>query len=106
MNNRVYQTYHPYLVTNMDKSIVFTDSRGAHLRSYLDETPLNNAGVYGFSGARLTEIVLRSMEYIYRYRPKLIIYLGGVNDTTTMIPTTRMIHPRFRSDSELCEHFS
>lgn len=81
---------------NMDKSIVFADSRGAHLRAYLDEIPLDNVGVYHFPGARLTEIVLRAMEYI----------LGRVNDTTSMNPISRKIQPRFRNNPELCEHFT
>lgn len=91
---------------NMDKTIVFTDSRGAHLRTYLDEIPLNNVGVYYFYGARLTEIVLRAMEYIYRFRPKLVIFLGGINDTTSMNPISRKIQPRFRNHPEMCEHFT
>lgn len=72
-----------YFCFIMDKTIAFSDSRGAQLRSYLNKIPLNNAGVYYFYGAKLSEIVLRAMEYIYRFRPKLVIFLGGVNDTST-----------------------
>lgn len=81
-------------------------SRGAYLRNYLDEIPLDNAGVFSYHGARLMDIVLRGMEHLYRHHPKLVIILGGVNDTTCMNPITRKIQPRFRSNSELCEHFA
>lgn len=93
------------LVFNMETA-VFTDSRGVNLHTYLGEISADNVRVFYFSGARLTDIVLRSMEYILRYRPKLVIYLGGVNDTTSLNQFTRKLKPRFRNVMELCEHFT
>lgn len=75
-------------------TLVFTDSRGSHLQDYLNELSAVNTRVFYFSGARL------------RHRPKLVIYLGWVNNTTTLNPFTRKIRPRFRLVAELCEHFT
>lgn len=87
-------------------TFVFTDSRGLHLQSYLNEMTSDPIRVFHYSGARLNDIVLRSVEHLLRHRPKLVIYLGGVNDTTTINPITRKIRPRFRNVHELCEHFT
>lgn len=79
------------------------DSRGTRLGSQLYEA---NILVFSFPGAKLTEVVLRSVAHIYQHRPAQVIYLAGINDLTTMNMVTRKISLRFRVQNEFLEHLS
>lgn len=62
--------------------------------------------VYSFPGAKLTEVIFRSIASIYQHRPRQVIYLAGINDLTTMNPFTRKISLRFRIQDEFLEHLN
>lgn len=76
-------------------TLVFADSRGARLNAQLTQCNEPNIKVYSYPGAKLTEVVLRSMSYIYGSKPSLVIYLAGINDLTVLNPITRKVSLRF-----------
>lgn len=89
---------------NSEKSIIFTDSRGLGLRYALDEKGLNNIGVFSYCGSNLNEIALRSMKEIYRHKPKLVIYMGGIVDLTKKDPTTKALSIRYTNSAKMVDH--
>lgn len=90
----------------MDRSIIFTDSRGLALRSYLDEKEWNNIGVFTYAGCRLSDIGIRSMKEITRYRPKLVIYMGGIVDLTKKNHVTKALSVRYENSAKMVEEFT
>lgn len=90
----------------MALTLVFADSRGTRLGPQFDCLHVEGILVYSFPGAKLTEVVLRSMAYIYQHRPSQVIYLAGINDLTMMNMITRRISLRFRIQDEFLEHLT
>lgn len=90
----------------MALTMVFADSRGTRLGPQLERLHAGNILVYSFPGAKLTEVVLRSTAFIYQHRPAQVVYLAGINDLTSMNPTTRRITLRFRIQNEFLEHLT
>lgn len=87
-------------------TLVFADNRGVRLNTQLIECNEPNIRVYSYPGAKLTEVVLRSMSHIYGCKPSLIIYMAGINDLTVLNPITRKVSLRFRHLEEFVEHLS
>lgn len=65
-----------------------------------------NIRVFSYPGAKLTEVVLRSMHHVYDFKPTTIIYMAGINDISVLNPITRKVSLRFRHLEELMEHLS
>lgn len=85
-------------------TIVFADSRGARLNMQLANCNEPDLRVLFYPGAKLTEVVLRSMSSIYAVKPNQIIYLAGINDLTVLNQITRKVSLRFRHLDEFLEH--
>lgn len=56
--------------------------------------------VHAYPGARLAKLILKSVQVIYASKPKLVVYLGGVNDLTQIDATTRRVSLRFPNTSK------
>lgn len=104
----IYKVHHCKLQVcdEMDRSIIFTDSRGMGLRPYLDEKALDNIGVFTYPGCKLSEIAVRSMKEITSYRPKLVIYMGGIVDLTKKNPVTKTLYVRHNNISKMTEEMN
>lgn len=88
-------------------TLVFADSRGSRLGIQLERLHgANDIIVFSFPGAKLTEVILRSVAHIYHHRPAQVIFLAGINDLTAMNMFTRKISLRFRIQAEFLEHLS
>lgn len=87
-------------------TLVFADSRGSRLNTQLASCNEPNIRVHSYPGAKLTEVVLRSMNIVYATRPTFIIYMAGINDLTVLNPITRKVSLRFRHLGEFLEHLS
>lgn len=81
--------------------LVFTDSRGKNLDVYLEHP---NILIKAFSGATLGSIISLAEPIIYRYQPKVILFIGGTCDLTIMNRETRQVSLRYNSIGDLLEH--
>lgn len=85
----------------MARTIVFADSRGSFLGSMISDLfPNKDITVYSYPGARLSKLVMKSVEVIYAKKPSLVIYLGGVNDLTQLDRRTRRVSLRYPTTSK------
>lgn len=82
-------------------TLVFTDSRGRNLESYLDS---NYFQVIFFPGAKLGSIVRYAEQYISELHPANIIFIGGTCDLTVRQRISRRIRPRFPTSDQLLSH--
>lgn len=100
-NKKTYTNYSVF--AKMARSIIFTDSRGMGLRSYLDEKSLDNIGVFTYAGCKLSDIAVRSMKEITAYRPQMVVYMGGIVDLTKKNPVAKTLYVRQDNIAKMTE---
>lgn len=90
----------------MPLTVILSDSCGASLGTALRDILQEDFKSFSFPGAMMTELIFRSADCIWRFKPKLVIILGGINDLTVMDKATRKVSVRFSSVEKSCEHFT
>lgn len=90
----------------MFTTVILSDSRGANLGYLLNNFSNEEFKSFAFPGASLTELIFHSGEYIRRFKPKLVVILGGINDMTVMDRITRKVSVRFATVDQCCTHFA
>lgn len=90
----------------MPTTVVLSDSRGVSLGVALNDITHGEIKSLSFPGASFTELIFRSADVIKRYKPKLVVILGGINDLTLLDKTTRKVSVRFDSVHKCCDHFT
>lgn len=90
----------------MPITVILSDSRGALLGPALQDFSQEEFKSFSFPGATITELIFRSADCIRRFKPKLVVILGGINDLTIMDKTTRKVSVRFDSVEKCCEYFT
>lgn len=58
------------------------------------------------SGYKLSEIAVRSMKEISTYRPRLVIYMGGIVDLTKKNRETNTLHVRHDNIAKMTEEMN
>lgn len=76
------------------------------LQSYLDEKSLDNIGVLTYAGCKLSDIAVLSMKEITAYRPRLVIYMGGIVDLTKKKPVSKTLHVRYDNIAKMTEEMT
>lgn len=90
----------------MPTTLILSDSRGAKLGLVLANISHEEFKAFSFPGATMTELIFRSADYIRRFKPRLVIILGGINDMTILDKATRKVSIRFDSVEKCREHFT
>lgn len=88
-------------MTQNHPTLVFTDSRGRNLQSYLDTSDFH---VIFFPGAKLRNIVQYAEPYVTDLCPANILFIGGTCDLTVRQRISRHIRPRFSTSEQLLNH--
>lgn len=90
----------------MITTVILSDSRGASLDFALRDISEAEFKSLSYPGATMTELIFRSADAIRRFKPKLVIILGGINDLTILDKSTRKVSVRFESVEKCCEYFT
>lgn len=79
----------------MPITVILSDSRGVNLGYLLSNISQDEFKSFSFPGATLTELIFRSAEFIRRFKPKLVLILGGINDMTILDRATRKLYREY-----------